>query len=74
MLFHVATRYLLNVFFPFFLTAYVAFIDWPALAARLRERGRGEGGAKAGSQNTEVGSQNTEVGSQNTEVRSQKSE
>lgn len=34
--FHVATRYLLNVFFPFFLAMYVVFIDWTALAQRLR--------------------------------------
>lgn len=34
--FHVATRYLLNVFFPFFLAMYVVFIDWTAVAARLR--------------------------------------
>ena len=35
-LFHVATRYLLNVFFPFFLAMYVVFIDWTAVAERLR--------------------------------------
>lgn len=33
--FHVATRYLLNVFFPFFLAMYVVFIDWAAVAERL---------------------------------------
>ncbi len=34
--FHLASRYLLNVFFPFFLAMYVVFIDWTAVAARLR--------------------------------------
>lgn len=34
--FHVAARYLLNVFFPFFLTMYVVFVDWTAVAERLR--------------------------------------
>ena len=44
--FHVVTRYLLNVFFPFFLAMYVVFIDWTAVAERLRrrpERGRRPG-------------------------------
>ena len=36
--FHFAPRYFLNVFFPFFLAMYLAFIDWPAVAERLRRR------------------------------------
>lgn len=35
-LFHLASRYLLNVFFPFFMAMYFVYVDWPAVAARLR--------------------------------------
>lgn len=36
--FHVATLFLLNVFFPFHLLMYAVFVDWPALARRLAEK------------------------------------
>jgi hypothetical protein len=35
--FHVATLFLMNIFFPYFLIMYLVFVDWPAVAKRIRE-------------------------------------
>lgn len=35
--FHVSTLFVMNVFFPFFMAAYVVFIDWDGIAMRIRQ-------------------------------------
>ena len=37
-LFHLGTLLLMNIFFPYHLALYLVFVDWPALARRLRAR------------------------------------
>jgi hypothetical protein len=37
-LFHLGTLFLMNIFFPYHLALYLVFVDWPALARRLRAR------------------------------------
>lgn len=48
LIFHVATVFLLNVFFPFHLLMYAAFVDWPAVARRLSEKLPAQGKSKKG--------------------------
>ena len=45
-LFHLATPFVLNVFFPHFLAMYIVFVDWPTVARRLKRfrAGTGRGG------------------------------
>jgi len=35
--FHVSSLFVMNVFFPFFMAAYVVFIDWDRIAMRIRQ-------------------------------------
>jgi hypothetical protein len=35
--FHVSTLFVMNLFFPFFMAAYVVFIDWDRIAVRIRQ-------------------------------------
>lgn len=47
-LFHLGTLVFMNIFFPYHLALYLVFVDWPAVARRLRARvpsARGGGGA-----------------------------
>ena len=37
-IFHVATIFFMNVSFPYHLAAYVVFVDWPTLIARVKAR------------------------------------
>lgn len=37
--FHVSTVFVMNLFFPYHLVMYLAFVDWPKLAERFRRRG-----------------------------------
>lgn len=44
-LFHLGTLVLMNIFFPYHLALYLVFIDWPALARRLKSRVQASRGA-----------------------------
>lgn len=40
--FHVSTVFVMNLFFPYHLVMYLAFVDWQRVADRLRRRGGGD--------------------------------